>query len=61
MTPPPECEIRICREPAFEQTACGLWLCPDHKREHEDEQRQGDGEFDELGRNKAVMRHARAM
>ncbi len=42
-------------------TADGKLMCPDCKDLYEQEQREGDQEFDELGRNKAVMRHARAM
>jgi hypothetical protein len=56
-----ECEIRICREPAYEQSAEGYWLCPDHKLAHEEEQKHSDCEFDEIGRKQSVMRNARAL
>jgi hypothetical protein len=56
----PRCSYnRHCGETeTLVETAEGLLMCPDHKAQHEKEQREGDREFEE---EHPFMRLARAL
>ena len=61
MTKPRCAYSRHCGETeTLLQTAEGYFMCPDHKDIHDKEQREGDREFDDLGRDMVVMKHGRA-